>query len=291
MNFQDMHAQLLMDIGLSKLQARTYLALLKGTRATGYQIAKQLNEPVANTYKALESLQKEGLILLDDSARVKYYTAQPISHYLDQIELRFANKREVIENVIKPTKPEPFQEGIYWIENIERLYLQSSGLIEKSQDIVLLDSTHLPIEQIRDDLQKAAKRGMTVLIKSYTEVQIPGCEIVFSREMRSPLHELPIQYFHLVIPGEGYITALLDSENRQLLYGVYTQNLFLSIMAYNGLLSEFFLTKTLNILYQGQTGQEVLEEWKRIDPIRPSRTSAWEKFIISVTSDKDETSD
>ena len=291
MNFKDTNIQLLMDIGLSKIQARIYLSLLKGDKLTGYAVAKQLNEPAANTYKALESLQKKGLIFLDDSARVKYYTAQPIRHYLDQLELRFADKRKVIENVIKPSEFESFQEGIYRIESYERLYTQSSALIKKSSEIIALDSTPLPIEQIKKDLQKASKRGIIVLIKSYAEVQIPNCEVVFSKKMGSPVYELPIQYFHLVVPGEGYITALLNRENRQLLYGIYTQNLFLSIVAYNGFVMEFFSTKALDMLFQGQSGQKVLEEWKKMNTIFAGKTNAWKEFILSVTSEINETND
>ena len=291
MNLKDTRIQLLMDIGLSKIQARIYLSLLKGDKFTGYAVAKQLNEPAANTYKALESLQKKGLIFLDESARVKYYTAQPIQHYLDQLELRFADKRKVIEDVIKPGEFEPFQEGIYRIESYEGLYTQSSVLIEKSREIIALDSTPLPIERIKKDLQRASKRGSVVLIKSYEEVLIPKCRVVYSKKMGSPVYELPIQYIHLVVPGVGYITALLNHENKQLLYGVYTQNLFLSIVAYNGFVMEFFSTKALDMLFQGRPGQEVLEEWKNMESLFAGNTNAWKEFIRSTTSGIDETHD
>jgi sugar-specific transcriptional regulator TrmB len=291
MNSEDTNIQLLMDIGLSKIQARIYLALLKGDKFTGYAVAKQLYEPVANTYKALDSLHKKGLVLLDHSERVKYYTAQPIRYYLDQLELRFADKRKVIENVIKPEESETFEEGIYRIDSYEQLYTQSSALIEKSLEIIALDSTALPIEQIKKELHKASKRGTIILIRSYEEIKISNCEVVYSREMGSPVYELPIQYFHLIVPGEGYITALLNHENRQLLYGVYTQNLFLSIVAYNGFLMELFSTKALNMLFQGKQGEEVLQEWKKMDPVLASKTTAWKKFIKIVTSEMQETDD
>ena len=131
-------------------------------------------------------------------------------------------------------------------------------------------------------------KGINVLIKSYTEIEIPGCTIIYSEEMGSPVFESPIQYFHLVVPGEGYITAMFDDENRRLLYGVYTQNLFLSIVAYNGFAMEFFVTKAFNMLYQGRSGQDVLKEWKRLNSIAASSTTAWERFIKSITSKKNE---
>ncbi|MFC2156556.1 helix-turn-helix domain-containing protein [Acidobacteriota bacterium] len=282
MNPRDKHLQLLVDIGLSKLQSRIYLSLLNGVKSTGYQIAKLLNEPAANTYKALESLQKTGLVLLDESTKVKYYTAQPICNYLDQIEHRFASKRKVLEDSIASVVPAPALEGIYGIENIEQLYILVSGLIKKGKDIIALDSSPLPIEYLKKQVGNAAKQGTKVLIKSYTEIEIPGTDVAFCREMGSPIYDQPIQYLHLIVPGEGYITALLDRDNKQLLYGVYTQNLFLSIVAYSGFSTEFFLTKTLESLYKGRPGKEILNEWDEFSQTRPSNVPAWDEFIKSM---------
>ncbi len=289
MNFRNKDIHILMDIGLSKLQAKVYMCLLQKNRSTGYQVAKQLNEPIANTYKALDALQKQGLILLDDSKKIKYYTAQPISHYLDQLELQFTNKRKVIENVIKPIQSEPVQEGIYRIESYEQFSTLSSALIEKSHEIIAVDSSPLPIEIIKKNLQKASKRGITVLIKSCKEIPIPGCEVVFSGAMESLIYKLPIQFFLIIVPEEGYITAMLDHENKKLLYGVYIKNKFLSILAYNGFIAEFFGTKAVDMLNEGRSGQEVLEEWKRIYPLLPLNTNAWNEFIKSVTAEINQT--
>lgn len=291
MNSKDTNIQLLMDVGLSKLQARIYLTFSRGDKLTGYAVAKRLHEPAANIYKALDSLQNKGLVLLDDSSSVKYYTAQPMSFYLDQLELRLADKRKIIESEIKPGEFESFQEGIYRIDSYEQLYTQASALIEKSREIIALDSTTPPIEQIRNDLQKASGKGITILIKSYEEINIPNCRVVYSRKMGSPVYELPIQYFHLVVPGEGYITALLNHGNRQLLHGVYTQNIILSIVAYNGFIMEFFSTKALDMLLQGRKGKDVLQEWGKMDTILASNTAAWKEFIERITSDTQETDD
>ena len=48
---------LLREIGLSELEATIYIWLLENKRSTGYKIAMQIGKPVANTYKALKSLQ------------------------------------------------------------------------------------------------------------------------------------------------------------------------------------------------------------------------------------------
>ena len=137
------------------------------------------------------------------------------------------------------------------------------------------------------DLRKAATGGRTVLVKSYEEIEVPGCTVMYSREMGSPVFELPIQLLHVVVPGEGYITAITDLENNRLLHGVYVRNLFLSIVAYNGFTMEFYVTHAFDMLHRGRSGDAVLREWKKLRKFAASRTAAWDDFIKSLNLPKE----
>ncbi len=275
----DKRTALLMELGLSKLQARTYLSLLKRSHRTGYQVARELDEPVANTYKALESLRKEGLVLVEASAKVKAYAAQPIGLYLDQRERRFSRRRETIERSLKSIVPATPGEGFYTIESPEQLYALSSSLIAKARDAVAVDATALPLEEIRKDLRKAARKGRQVLVKAYRDVKIPGCTVVHSEEVDSPLSDLPIHLLNIIVPGEGYIIAVTDLENNRLLHGVFVRNPVLSLLAYNGFTMEFFVTRAFSMLRQGRSGDDVLADWDDLRGIAASRTLAWRDFV------------
>jgi len=273
---------LLMELGLTRLQARIYLSLLRNSPRTGYQVAKELDEPVANTYKALDSLRKEGLALVEESARIKAYAAQPIGLFLDQRERRFSRKREILESSLKSLVPASPGEGFYAIETTDQLYALSSSLIGKARDAVAVDGTALPLELLRKDLGKAARKGRRVLVKSYKDIEIPGCAVVYSKDMTSPAAGLPIHLLHLVVPGQGYIIALTDLENARLLSGVFVRSLFLSILAFNGFTMEFLVTRAWDMLHRGRSGDEVLEEWNRLRDFAASRTSAWGDLIKSL---------
>jgi sugar-specific transcriptional regulator TrmB len=51
----------LMEFSFSGLEAEIYTFLLRDSPATGYRVAQALGKPVANTYKAIESLQNKGV--------------------------------------------------------------------------------------------------------------------------------------------------------------------------------------------------------------------------------------
>jgi sugar-specific transcriptional regulator TrmB len=273
---------LLMELGLTRLQARIYLSLLKESGRTGYGVAKEIDEPVANTYKALESLRQDGLVLMKVEARIKTFSAQPIKLYLDQRERQFFRQRGILEESLKSIVPASPGEGFFAIESCEQLYALSSTLIGKGRDPIGVEGTPFPIDQLKADLQKAARAGRTVLVKSYEEVDIPGCTVVFSKEMRSPVLDLPMELLHVAVPGEGYVIGITGRENRRLLHGVYVRNLFLSIMAYNGFTMEFLVTKAFEMLHGNRSGKDVLREWKKLEGLAPSRTSAWRAFRRSL---------
>ena len=82
-------ATLLREMRLSELEANVYIWLLENHRSTGYKIAMQIGKPVANTYKALKSLEKKGAVVSDDSSGTIYFDTIPIEEFLNKLEKEF----------------------------------------------------------------------------------------------------------------------------------------------------------------------------------------------------------
>lgn len=55
----------LIALGFSGIEAAIYVHLLENSPATGYQIAKGIEKPNANTYQALDSMVQQGFLLVD----------------------------------------------------------------------------------------------------------------------------------------------------------------------------------------------------------------------------------
>ena len=58
----------LVSFGFTALESEIYVFLLSHSPATGYRVAQGINKPAANTYKALQTLQSKGAILVEESA-------------------------------------------------------------------------------------------------------------------------------------------------------------------------------------------------------------------------------
>jgi hypothetical protein len=281
---QDLSKQtdLLMDFGLTRLQARVYLALMAEAGRTGYAVAKELDEPAANTYKALESLRQEGLLLADEGARATTFSPQPIELFLDQRERRFVKQRESLEESLRAIVPDRVGDGFYPVESTEQLYALATSLIGDSPDFVAVDATAIPLEQLRPDLERAAQQGRAIFVKTYERADVQGCSLAWWQPMGSPIQRLPIEVVRVVVPGVGLVVGVTDRANVRLLHGVYVRDLYLSIEAYNGVLVEFFLTKALGALAEGGSGKEVLEEWEGMSKFAPSMSTGWHELERSL---------
>lgn len=75
---QDKLVNDLMNIGLTKNEAKTYLALLPSEMSTAGELVKHTGIADSKIYYLLDSLQKKGLIILQEGVPKKYVAIPPI---------------------------------------------------------------------------------------------------------------------------------------------------------------------------------------------------------------------
>ncbi len=91
--------QHLVDLGFTALEAEIYTYLLGASAVTGYRVAQALGKPAANTYKAIESLQRKGALMVDDGES-RVCTAVPPEELFGALERRFTETREKAEQAL-----------------------------------------------------------------------------------------------------------------------------------------------------------------------------------------------
>ena len=85
----------LIGLGLTKNEAKVYLALLKLGSATAVEITKQSHVHRVNAYDVLERLQQKGLIATVFSAKKRVYeAANP-----EQLATLIKEKQELLDQV------------------------------------------------------------------------------------------------------------------------------------------------------------------------------------------------
>lgn len=272
---------LLSEIGFTGLEAEIYLALLENSPATGYSIARVIGKPVANTYNALESLYKRGVIVSDESGKNRLYSPLPINDYLDQLERDFKVKRKKIEQVLKKRKTARTFTGIYSLDNVDQVYERAIQALKHAVDVVLVDASPKSLEKLTDSLKKTAAAGVRTIVETYAPASIPGCETVESLLEKEVFEAWPGEWLNVIVDGREYIMAFFDKQLKKVHQAVWCKSLYLSLMVHNGFISEFIQVKVGKMLQRNIPGEDVLKTIGEYQPVRTSRLPAFQDFLNS----------
>ncbi len=82
----------LADLGFTHLEAEIYAFLLQESPATGYRIAQAIGKPAANTYKAIQTLEQKGAVIVEDGTS-RMCRAISSEELLSQLSRDFESKR------------------------------------------------------------------------------------------------------------------------------------------------------------------------------------------------------
>src|SRR5436309_3917681 len=94
----------LSQFGFNALEERAYAALLRRPGQTGYKLAQSLKKPVANIYKALESLLEKGAVVVEDG-NPALYSAVAVAELFDRFEGELRTRRKLALRQFGAHKP------------------------------------------------------------------------------------------------------------------------------------------------------------------------------------------
>src|SRR3954447_5665376 len=93
-------------LGLTDLEAEVYCYLVEHSPATPYRIARDLGKPVANTYKAVQTLERKSLVVIDETKTRLCRAIEP-NDVIKRFQDGFAQKLENAAQALSSLKPAP----------------------------------------------------------------------------------------------------------------------------------------------------------------------------------------
>jgi sugar-specific transcriptional regulator TrmB len=254
---------LLAEVGFSGLEAEVYLALLREPCATGYRAAQMVGKPVANTYKALDSLRVKGAVVADETSGTRTYAALSIHEYLDGMRRNLETKQELIEQELKDVAATPMHGGIFELTNVEQVYERCRRLLRDAKSIALLDIDARPLHELRSELTTAAKRGVKVLIKTYAPAEIPGCEILAPK--KDVTHSFwNGDWLNVIIDWREYVQSFLKPNGTGVWEALWSRNPYLAVQVCNGCLNELILTRAALMMSADADPKAISQEVRRL---------------------------
>ena len=236
--------EILLELGLNRLEAEVYLFLLTNEPSTAYRIGKGLNKPTANVYKAIESLAIKGAVLVEDNKN-RVCKAVSVNEFLNQYEKSIVAKTADARLELNQLEVQSPDERSYSLESVSLVFERFEQMMERCTTIAVIDAFPLTLERVVHSIEKAIARGISVYIESYQPISIPGADIANVTVGKQTLQHWQSQQLNLVIDGEEHLIALMDNKLKKVKQAVWSSNTYVSCMLHAGFLREQTVIKIM----------------------------------------------
>lgn len=157
----------LQKIGFTLYEARVYKALVSYPNTTGYEIAKNSKVPRGKVYEVLENLVERGSILLINEADRQIYQALPykllLSRYSKEVNDVVLMLNKNLEKLENQEDEKPFIN----LKNHKQIFVRIKEMCSEAKDSILITGFENELIHIKDELQSAEKKGVTIFLLEF----------------------------------------------------------------------------------------------------------------------------
>jgi sugar-specific transcriptional regulator TrmB len=240
---------LLREMELSELEVRIYIWLLQNKRSTGYKIAMEIGKPVANTYKALKSLQKKGAVIIDNSTKKAIFDTVPVEEFLNKIENEFTRKKKKIIDEVQKLEVQQEKKGIYELQSLELMYEKATNMIKSAESSLLIDGHPAPLNMLKEEILNKKKDNITFLLKNYDNTIFEGIKQITNPKTDIHLGGLQAQWIVLIKDVNEALMAFFDLSGQEMKHCIWIRDPYISLILFNGSILEFNLTEIYKEVY------------------------------------------
>lgn len=232
--------QPLMSLGFTSLEAQVYTFLLQEPAVTGYRIAQALRKPAPNIYKAIESLETKGAVLVDE-AKSRLCRPVPPEELLGHLERRFREDRGKAARLLSGVSAPPNDDHVYTLRSPDQVMERARRMLSRCQDVALVDAFPVPLAELAKDIAGTAGRGVPVAVKAYQPVDIEGARVIVDPRATDAFERWPGQWINVVVDGSEHLIAFLSKDGTKVRQAVWSGSAYLSWVYHCGLASEITL--------------------------------------------------
>lgn len=280
----------LLVLGFSEYEARAYLALYKLQPATAYEVGKLAGLPKANAYTVLESLSKKEAAQPISENPVRYVAVTP-GVLFERIAAATAKRcAKLIETI--PAATQSDERGYVWsISGSEAIGAKMEAMIDGASSHIWIKAAEQNILPYRAALERAAKRGIEVLIILFGS-QIEKFQ--FGGKSRSYLHEgngIPVGIAHKLVTITVDFEEALVAEIENNPHGAYTRNRPIVNLAESLIRHEVYFAEIFEMFgqpIQKTFGTALIDLRRKYLP--PPQADALEKMLGLPSSSEKKTS-
>jgi sugar-specific transcriptional regulator TrmB len=271
--------QPLVSLGFTSLEAEVYAFLLGESPVTGYRIAQALRKPAPNIYKAIESLEAKGAVMVDDGAS-RVCQPVPPDELLGHLERRFQEDRaRAAASLSRIAAPVP-DDRVYQLRSPDQVLERARAMLGRCREVALVDAFPLPLERLREDIEAAARRGVIIGVKAYAATELSGALVTVDARRERSIERWPGQWVNVVVDGVEHLVAFLGPDAESVHQAVWSSSVWLSWVYHSALSSEIMLDAVeAELAHEDATCERLRAKLAELGPLRALQASGYQELV------------
>jgi len=237
----------LIPFGFTRLESEIYAFLLGEATATGYRIAQAIGKPVANTYKAIQTLQSKGAIVVEEGG-TRLCRAVPSEELIARVSREFDAHRALAKAALGRISPSEEDDRIYQLRSKIQVMQRARQMLSDAKKVALIAASADIVRALADDLTEAAGRSVEVFVKTTEDIPLTRVEsFVTGREgdlLRSG------HFLRLVVDGEQHLAGVFGPGGDEAQF-VWSRNPAFSLLQHEGVAAEIAVLSVAERLEDG----------------------------------------
>ncbi|MBE7555276.1 MAG: TrmB family transcriptional regulator [Anaerolineales bacterium] len=152
----------LIAVGFTEYEAKVYLALLRESPASGYQLGKSAGIPRSMVYEALGRLNARGAILKSDERKTTLYRPLPPDVLLNRYEQEHRRLIQSLQESLHALYNAPAEDRFWTMSGRDSILAYVVQTIQEAETELLLVLGDTELAELREEIMQACQRGITV---------------------------------------------------------------------------------------------------------------------------------
>jgi len=192
----------LVKLGFSEYEAKAYVALLRKSPVTGYEIAKVSGVPRSMIYEVVAKLTARGAAMTLRKEGATLYAPVPAAELLDHLQREHEELTTSLKEELTALTTASDLEYVWNIEGHENVMAKAAEMIGQAQARIYLALVPATFPALRPVLEEAIERGVQVVLYTTNTLDLPGARVVVAHVSEETLGQARGLGLVLVIDGE-----------------------------------------------------------------------------------------
>lgn len=228
------------EFGFTKYQAKAYITLLENDDISAYEISKRSGVPQSKVYETVNNLVEEGIIIARGENPV-HYSPLPLKEFIQRHRSKMEKSLNTLEKELKEVSRGSEIDYMWHFEGPDSCMEKVKNIIEKAENIIVLEIWDEEYQRLCQELQAAADKGVKILMIYYGEErELPG-EVYFHR----------LEKLQEYTSSQGrWLTVLTDSSDcffgsfsEDRTEGIWSQNQAFMLMAQSFISHDIYIAE------------------------------------------------